>query len=43
MKDFCTLLDQKANLLDVNMTLKSIEREVESSIKQQQLTDALND
>ena len=35
MKDFCTLLDQKANLSDVNNTLKGVQREVESCIKEQ--------
>ena len=35
MKDFCTLLDQKANLNDVNSTLKGIQREVEGCIREQ--------
>ena len=43
IKDLCTLLDQKSNLTDVNKTLEVVQQEVESCVKRQQLTDALND
>lgn len=43
IKDLCTLLDQKSNLSDVNKTLEVVQQEVESCVKTQQLTDALND
>ena len=43
IKDLCTLLDQKANLNDVNKTLEVVQREVELCVKDQQLRDALND
>ena len=33
IKDLCTLLDQKANLNDVNKTLELVQREVEDSVK----------
>ncbi len=33
IKDLCTLLDQKANLNDVNSTLEVVQREVETCIK----------
>ena len=37
------MLDQKANLNDVNKTLEVVQSEVENCVKQKQLTDALND
>ena len=43
IKDLCTLLDQKANLNDVNKTLELVQREVEDSVKAAQLKQALND
>ena len=43
IKDLCTLLDQKANLNDVNKTLELVQREVEDSVKAGQLKQALND
>ena len=33
IKDLCTLLDQKANLSDVNNTLRIVQGEVEGCIK----------
>jgi len=33
IKDLCTLLDQKANLNDVNKTLEVVQREVEICVK----------
>ena len=33
IKDLCTLLDQKANLNDVNRTLEVVQKEVESCVK----------
>ena len=35
IKDLCTLLDQKANLNDVNKTLEVVQSEVENCVKQQ--------
>ena len=43
IKDMCTLLDQKANLADVNKTLELVQREVEECVKEPQLKEALND
>ena len=43
IKDLCTLLDQKANLNDVNKTLEVVQSEVETCVKETQLTEALND
>lgn len=33
IKDLCTLLDQKANLNDVNKTLEVVQGEVENCVK----------
>ena len=43
IKDMCTLLDQKANLNDVNKTLELVQREVEECVKEPHLKEALND
>ena len=37
IKDLCTLLDQKANLNDVNKTLELVQKEVEDSVKGSEL------
>ena len=43
IKDLCTLLDQKANLNDVNKTLEIVQSEVELCVKDNTLKEALND
>lgn len=43
IKDMCTLLDQKANLADVNKTLEMVQREVDRCAKEETLKEALND
>ena len=43
IKDLCGLLDQKANLSDVNNTLQLVQSEVDKCIKQDRLKDVLDD
>ncbi len=43
IKDVCTLLDQKANVEDVNQTLSLVQREVEKRVVSDQLKKALDD
>ncbi len=43
IKDVCTLLDQKANVEDVNNTLALVQREVEKRVVEDELKKALND
>lgn len=43
IKDVCVLLDQKANVEDVNATLSLVQREVERKAPEERLTKALND
>lgn len=43
IKDLCTLLDQKANLNDVNKTLEIVQSEVETCVKDEKYKEALND
>ena len=43
IKDVCTLLDQKANIEDVNSTLSLVQREVEKRAAEDDLKKALNE
>ena len=43
IKDVCTLLDQKANVEDVNSTLALVQKEVEKRVVSDELKKALND
>lgn len=43
IKDVCTLLDQKANVEDINSTLSLVQREVERRVLQDDLKKALNE
>lgn len=43
IKDVCVLLDQKANVEDVNSTLQLVQKEVEKRAPEDVLTKALND
>jgi mannose/fructose/N-acetylgalactosamine-specific phosphotransferase system component IIB len=43
IKDLCTLLDQKANIEDVNSTLSLVQREVERFVPEEEMRKALND
>ena len=43
IKDVCTLLDQKANIEDVNSTLSLVQREVEKRANEDDLKKALNE
>jgi hypothetical protein len=43
VKDLCLLLDQKANLADVNKTLEHVQTEIDTCAKEKRVKDALND
>ena len=43
IKDVCTLLDQKANVEDINNTLSLVQREVEKRAIEEDLKKALNE
>ena len=43
IKDVCTLLDQKANVEDINSTLHLVQREVEKKAVSDDLKKALNE
>ena len=43
VKDLCLLLDQKANLVDVNKTLEHVQTEIETCAKVKKIKEALND
>ncbi len=43
IKDVCTLLDQKANVEDINSTLALVQKEVEKRAIEDDLKKALND
>jgi hypothetical protein len=43
IKDVCTLLDQKANVEDINSTLALVQKEVEKRAGEDELKKALND
>lgn len=43
IKDVCTLLDQKANVEDINATLALVQREVEKRAAENDLKKALNE
>lgn len=43
IKDVCTLLDQKANVEDINSTLQLVQREVEKKAVSDDLKKALNE
>ena len=43
IKDLCTLLDQKVNIVDINATLSVLKDEVEKCVRGQDLKKALNE
>lgn len=43
IKDLCTLLDQKANVEDINTTLLHVQKEVEKCVAEDELRKVLND
>ncbi len=43
IKDVCTLLDQKANVEDINATLALVQREVEKRVLDDDLKKSLNE
>ncbi len=43
IKDVCTLLDQKANVEDVNATLSLVQKEVEKRVPEEDIKKALNE
>ena len=43
IKDVCTLLDQKANVEDINSTLALVQREVEKRVLDDDLKKSLNE
>ena len=43
IKDLCSLLDQKANLADVNNSLALVQQEVENCVFKDKLKEILDD
>ena len=43
IKDLCTLLDQKANVHDINSTLKLVQQEVDGCVRKDNLRKVLDD